>query len=63
VFSESKTLSFRGEFYNAFNHTQCSGWNSSAIFNAQSQQINLAFGHANAARPPRTVQIPARFAF
>jgi hypothetical protein len=63
VFSESRVLSFRGEFYNAFNHTQFSGWNSSAIFNALGQQTNLAFGQANAARPPRNVQISARFVF
>jgi hypothetical protein len=63
VFSESRTVSFRGEFYNAFNHTQFSGWNSSAIFNAQGQQINAAFGEANAARLPRYVQISARFVF
>jgi hypothetical protein len=63
VFSESKVLSFRGEFYNAFNHTQFSGWNTSATFNGQGQQINAAFGQASGARPPRAVQLSARFAF
>jgi hypothetical protein len=63
VFSESRTVSFRGEFYNAFNHTQFSGWNTSAIFNGQGQQINAAFGQANGARLPRYVQLSARFVF
>jgi hypothetical protein len=63
IFSESRTLSFRGETYNSFNITQFSSWDSSANFNAQGQQISATFGHASAARSPRTVQLSARFAF
>jgi hypothetical protein len=63
VLSEKRTVSFRGEFYNAFNHTQFSGWNTSAVFNAQGQQISPTFGQANGARLPRYVQISARFVF
>jgi len=63
IFSESRTLSFRGEFYNAFNHTQFSGWNTSATFTPQGQQISAAFGQANAARLPRYIEISARFVF
>jgi hypothetical protein len=63
LFSESRTLSIRGEFYNAFNHTQFSSWNTSAIFNAQGQQINPAFGQDSAARLPRNIEISARLVF
>jgi hypothetical protein len=63
IFSESRTISFRGEFYNAFNHTQFSGWDTGAVFNPQGQQINAAFGQANAARLPRYVELSARFVF
>ena len=63
VFSESRSLSFRGEFYNAFNQTQFSSWNTSATFNAQGQQINAAFGQANGARLPCNVELSARFVF
>ncbi len=63
IFSESRVLSFRGEFYNAFNHTQFSSWNSGYQFNLAGQQINPAVGEANGARPPREIQISARFDF
>ncbi len=63
VFSESRWLAFRGEFYNAFNHTQFSSWNSGFQFNAAGQQINPALGQANGARPPRNIQLSARFEF
>jgi hypothetical protein len=63
VFSESRVLSFRGEFYNAWNHTQFSSWNTSFQFNAAGQQLNPAVGQASAARPPRNVELSARFVF
>src|SRR5579872_334408 len=63
VFSESRILSFRGEFYNAFNHTQFSSWNTSFQFNAAGQQINSAVGQPSAARQPRNVELSARFIF
>jgi hypothetical protein len=63
VFSEARILSFRGELYNAFNHTQISSYNTSFQFNAAGQQLNPALGQANGARPPRNVQISARFVF
>jgi hypothetical protein len=62
-FSEARILSFRGELYNAFNHTQISSYNTSFQFNAAGQQLNPALGQANGARPPRNVQISARFVF
>jgi hypothetical protein len=63
ILSEARTLSFRGEFYNAFNHTQFSTWNTSFIFNSLGQQINSAVGQANGARPPRNVEISAHLVF
>ena len=63
LFSESRTLSFRGEFYNAFNHTQFSAWNTSAIFTPSGQQINAAFGEDSAARLPRNIELSARLVF
>jgi len=64
VFSESRRLSFRGEFYNAFNHTQFSGWNTTATFSPTGQLLsNTPFGQANAARLPRYVELSARFVF
>ncbi len=63
IFSESRVLSFRGEFYNAFNHTQFSGWNSSFIFNPAGQQISRTVGQANAAFPAREIELSARFVF
>jgi hypothetical protein len=49
--------------YNAFNHTQFSGVNSTARFNAQGQQINAQFGQLNGARDPRVMQGSLRFQF
>jgi hypothetical protein len=63
LFSESRLVSFRGEFYNAFNHTQFSSWNTSFQFNSAGQQINPAVGQATGARSPRNVEISARFVF
>jgi hypothetical protein len=64
VFSESRFLSFRGEFYNAFNHTQFSGWNTTATFSPTGQLLtNTPFGQANGARLPRYIQLSARFTF
>ena len=53
----------RIETYNAFNHTQFSGINSTAQFNTAGQQINTAFLLPNAARPPRLMQIAMRVTF
>ena len=64
VFSEARSLSFRGEFYNAFNHTQFSGWNTTATFSPTGQLLsNTPFGQANGARLPRYVELSARFVF
>lgn len=63
-FSESRTLAFRGEAFNAFNHTQFSGVYATANFNPTTgAQIDPTFGLPNAARNPRNIQLSARFMF
>ncbi len=61
--SEHRRLQFRWEMYNVFNHTQYSGVNTAARFNAQGQQINSLFGQVSAAREPRVMQGSLRFTF
>jgi hypothetical protein len=61
--SESRSITFRGEFFNAFNHTQFSGVNSTATFNAAGLQTNALFGSYSASRTPRIVQFSLRLAF
>jgi hypothetical protein len=61
---ERVQLRVRIEAYNAFNHTQFSGVNTSAQFNpATGAQTNSAFGSLTSARSPRTVQLGARVSF
>jgi len=55
VFSESKTLEYRAEFFNAFNHAQ---------FNNPTGLINSGvFGLVTSARDPRIVQMALKFIF
>jgi hypothetical protein len=61
--TETRYFQVRGEFYNAFNHTQFSGVDSGARFNPAGQQINLNLGAYNGARDPRRIQLSLRFMF
>jgi hypothetical protein len=65
MFSEGRrTLSFRGEAFNAFNHTQFSSVYATANFNpATGAQIDPTFGMPSAARNPRNIQLSGRFMF
>ena len=56
-------LQFRCDAYNAFNHTQFSGVNAAARFDATGKQVNTLFGQINAARDARIMQLSARFYF
>jgi hypothetical protein len=60
---ESRNLTFRSELFNAFNHTQFSGVNSTASFNPAGVQTNALFGSYSGSRSPRIVQFSLRFAF
>ncbi len=61
--SERRMLEFRWEFYNILNHTQFSGMNTSATFNAAGLQTNNILGQATSARTPRQMQVSMRFRF
>jgi hypothetical protein len=61
--SESRRLQFRWEVYNAFNHTQWSGVDTTARFDASGKQVNTRFGQVNAARQARVMQGSLRLTF
>ena len=63
LLSEARYFQFRAELYNAFNHTQFSGVDSTARFDPQGNQVNARFGEFLAARPPRRIQFALRFSF
>ncbi len=60
---ERMNAQFRWELYNAFNHTQFSGVNATARFDAAGNQVNTALGQLTAAREPRRMQLSLRFSF
>jgi hypothetical protein len=60
---EGLKAQFRSEFYNAFNHTQFSTFDSTARFDANGNQVNSQFGQFTAARDPRIVQLAIRLQF
>jgi hypothetical protein len=75
--SESRFIQLRWEMYNAFNHTQWSGVNTTAQFDSAGKLINLptslsgggtnggrfGFGALNVARNPRTMQLALKLYF
>ena len=60
---EKVALQFRWEMFNAFNHTQFSGVDSGARFDAAGNQTNANFGAFNAARNARIMAFSLRLAF
>ena len=55
---DKASVQLRGEFYNAFNHTQWSGINASPQFNPSTgAQTNALFGQATSDRGPRVIQL------
>ena len=61
--SELRRLQLRGEFYNAWNHTQFSSLDTTARFTPDGKQSNARFGQPIGARPGRQVQLSLRFVF
>jgi len=61
--SEKRVVQFRGEFYNAFNHTQYSSVNTTARFDTTGKQTNLQFGQVTATRSPRVIQFALTLRF
>ena len=62
--NEKRAITFRWEAYNAFNHTQYSGINTSARFDLTTgAQINSLFGQVTSTRAPRIMQGSLRFTF
>ena len=49
--------------YNAWNHTQWSGIDSTARFDASGNQVNALFGTVNGSRTARQMQMSLRFNF
>lgn len=60
---ENFRFQLRGEFYNAFNHTQWSSIDSTARFDATGKQINGTFGQAVGDRGGRVIQLALRVSF
>ena len=61
--TEKVRLQLRGEFFNAFNHTQFSAYDTAARFDGQNRQVNTRLGEITAARAPRLIQLALRLTF
>jgi hypothetical protein len=51
------------EGYNAFNHTQFSGVNTTGLFDANGNQVSPTFGQITTSRAPRNSQVSLRVTF
>jgi hypothetical protein len=60
---EGRSLEFRAEGYNAPNHTQFSGYDTSTRFDPTGKQTNANFGAYSSARTPRILAFTLRFQF
>lgn len=61
--SEKRFFQVRWEAYNAFNHTQYSGLNTTARFDPAGNQVNAQFGQVTSTRTPRIMQGSLRLTF
>jgi len=59
----SKSIQFRFETYNSFNHTNFSGIDTTARFDAAGKQTNARFGQYTSALSARKAQLGLKFAF
>ena len=60
---EQRYFQLRGEFYNVWNHTEFSSFDTGFRFNPQGQQINANLGAFTATRDPRKIQLSLRLMF
>lgn len=60
---EKVNAQLRSEFYNAFNHTQFTGLDTTARFDAGGNQVNARFGQLTSAASPRIIQLALRCFF
>ena len=63
LWSEKRTLEFRAEAFNAFNHTQFSTVGTAASFDATGRQTNTTFGRITAAKDGRKMIFGLKFSF
>jgi hypothetical protein len=63
LWSERRTIQFRSEFYNVFNHTQYASVDHDPVFDPSGAQINGEFGQVIATRAPRVIQFSLRLDF
>jgi hypothetical protein len=63
LFSESRYIQFRTEMFNAWNHNQFAGQNSTARFDQKGAQIDPNFGAYTSAYKPRIIQLSLRVVF
>jgi hypothetical protein len=64
IAGEKRSLQFRWEAYNVFNHTQFSGINVSPRYDLTTgAQVNALFGQVTSTRTPRVMQGSLRFTF
>jgi hypothetical protein len=60
---ERLNFQFRAEAYNAFNHSQFDGVDTTVQFNAQGVNTRASFGQINSSRDPRIMQFALRLSF
>jgi len=63
VYKERFRTQLRAEFYNAFNHTQFTGLDTTGRFDAQGRQVNNQFGQITSTRAGRRIQLALRLSF
>ena len=61
--SENRTLEFRWETFNTFNHTQFSTVGTAAAYAADGTQTNTTFGRVTAAKDGRKMMFGLKFSF
>jgi hypothetical protein len=59
----SRKVQFRFESYNAFNHSQFNGIDTTSRWDAQGRQVNQRFGQVISAAAARRIQLGLKFSF